>query len=200
MNGHDGSVTLIDVAKRAVAGSIAVGGKLEFSVADGQGHVFVNVEDKNELVELDIPSRTVVARHPLAACNEPSGLALDNRSHVLVAACANDVAVAVSARDGSVLAILPIGKGPDAVIFDKKNHRFLVPCGKNGVLTEISEQPNGAPKVTGTVNTAVGARTGAIDPSTGKIYLPTADFLPATGQKRPEPAPGSFHILVLNPA
>jgi DNA-binding beta-propeller fold protein YncE len=199
MNGRDGTVTLIDAANRKVAGTIAIGGKLEFAAADGHGRVFVNVEDKNELVELDIPNRTVLKRYPLAGCDAPSGLALDHASHVLVAACDNNVAVALSATDGQQLATLPIGKGPDAVIFDKADGRFLVPCGGDGVLTEIAEGANGTLKVAGTVRTEPGARTGARDPSSGKVYLPTAAFHAAQGHEHPVAAPGSFHILVLSP-
>jgi DNA-binding beta-propeller fold protein YncE len=199
MNGGDGTVTLIDAANRKLAGDIVIGGKLEFAVADGHGRVFVNVEDKNEMVELDIPNRKVVKRYPLPGCDAPSGLALDNANHALVAACDNGVAVALSANDGKVLATLPIGKGPDAVIFDKADRRFLVPCGGDGVLTEIEEGANDTLTVIGTVPTARGAHSGARDPSSGRIYLPTAEFQPAQGHKRPVAKPGSFHILVLSP-
>jgi len=50
----------------------------------------------------------------------------------------------------------------------------------------------------GRVKTEVGARTGALDPETGDIYLPTARFAPVAqpGGKR-APVPGSFHILVV---
>ena len=197
MNGNDGTVTLIDIDRKIVAGSLMVGGKLEFAVADGHGRVFVNVEDKNELVELDIPARKVVQHLALPQCDHPTGLALDNTTRVLVAACGNGVAIAVSAKDGKVLATLPIGKGPDAVIFDEKGRRFLVPCGRDGVLTVIDEFADGSLKVVGSVATAKGARTGAIDSSSGKVYLPTADFPAVTAGERPAAIRGSFRILVL---
>jgi DNA-binding beta-propeller fold protein YncE len=197
MNGDDGSVTLIDVDAKVVAGSIAVGGKLEFAAAAGEGRVFVNVEDNNELAELDIPDRRVVRRIPLPGCDSPTGLALDAKTHVLVSACGNGVAVAVSAVEGKVLATVPIGKGPDAVIFDAKFRRFLIPCGRDGVLTVIGEAEDGSLKVVETASTAKGARTGALDPDTGKVYLPTAEFDTAKTGERPAAKPGSFHILVL---
>jgi len=200
MNGKDGTVTLIDIDKKTVVGSIAVGGTLEFAAADGEGHVFVNVEDKNELVTMDIPSRRVLARIPLKDCDGPTGLALDAARHVLVSACGNGKAVAISAIDGHFLAGLPIGGHPDAVIFDAANSRFLVPCGGDGTLSVISEAGDGVLSAADPVATEVGARTGAIDAATGKVYLPTAAFLPAKPGERRAVVPGSFHILVLGPS
>ena len=198
MDNKDGVVLLIDADKKASAGSIEVGGALEFAVADGEGKVFVYVEDKNSLAVLDIASRKIVARRSLPGCDGPSGLALDLQSHVLVSACGNGKAVATSAIDGKVLATLPIGAHPDAVIFDAKNKRFLVPCGGNGVLTVITEEGDSL-KVTASIPTAVGARLGAVDPATGKVYLPVADFEPvAKPGERSAPIPGTFRILVLN--
>lgn len=194
MDNKDGVVTLIDPEKKAAAGTIEVGGALEFAVADGEGRIFVNVEDKNSLAVIDVASRKVTARRPLTGCDEPSGLALDPVNHVLVSACGNGKAVATSALDGKVLATLSIGQHPDAVLFDEKNKRFLVPCGGNGVLTVIS----GDLKTTSTIQTVPGARLGAVDPATGKVYLPVADYLPPAKQgDRPTPAPGTFRILVL---
>jgi DNA-binding beta-propeller fold protein YncE len=198
MNGGDGSATLIDADKKVVAGSIAVGGVLEFAAAAGDGRVFVNVEDRNELVELDIPGRAVVRRLALKGCDSPTGLALDSRARVLVSACGNGVALAVSAVDGALLATLPIGKGPDAVLFDEKNRQFMIPCGRDGVLTVIGAQPDGSLKVIETAPTARGARTGAIDQSTGKVYLPVAEFEPGKAGERPVAKPGTFRILVLD--
>ena len=197
MDNKDGGVALIDPDKKASAGSIEVGGALEFAVADGEGRIFVNVEDKSTLVVLDIPNRKVVARRPLPDCDEPSGLALDPATHVLVSACANGKAIATSAIDGKVLATLPIGSHPDAVLFDEKHKRFLVPCGGEGVLTEISEKGSSL-EVTGTVQTAASVRLGALDAATGKVYLPAADFQPAAKPgERPAIVPGTFRIMVL---
>jgi hypothetical protein len=57
----------------------------------------------------------------------------------------------------------------------------------------------GGLKVTATVPTAVGARTGALDSQTGKVYLPTAEFAAAEPGERPAALPGSFHLVVLAP-
>ena len=195
MNGKDGTVSLVDVEKKAVAGTIQVGGKLEFAAADGTGKLFVNVEDKNELVALDAAGRKVVGHYPLPECDEPTGLALDAADHVLLSVCANGKAVATSSLDGHVVATLPIGSHPDAAMFDEKNKRFLVPCGE-GVLSVISAE-GGHLTAAGSVPTAKGARTGALDPATGKVYLPTADYQPAKPGERAAMIPGTFRLLVL---
>ena len=196
MDNKGEGVALIDPARKVSAGTIAVEGRLEFAAADGAGQVFVNVEDKSELAVIDVPGRKVTAHHALPDCEKPTGIALDPQTHVLVSACANGKAIALSANDGKILATLPIGSHPDAVIFDEKNKRFLVPCGGDGVLTVISEKGS-ALEVTGTVHTVERARLGALDPATGKLYLPTADFPPAQPGERPAMVPGSFRILVL---
>jgi len=199
MNGKDGTVILIDPVKQTVVGSITVGGTLEFAEGDGRGRIFVNVKNRNEVAVLDIAGRKVAARYTLPQCDGPTGLALDARAKLVLATCDNGKAVALSTADGHVVATLPIGEGPDAAILDAKNKRFLVPCGGNGVLTVIGEKPDGALTVEGTIPTAKGARTGAIDPTTGKVYLPTADFeARKPGEWQGAIVPGSFRILVLS--
>src|SRR5579859_1062232 len=197
IDNKNGGVALIDPVKKALAGTVDIPGALEFAVADGEGKIFINVEDKNDMAVLDVPNRKVVARRPLPGCDEPSGLAYDPETHVLVSVCANGKAIATSSIDGKVLATLTIGSHPDAAIFDAKNKQFLVPCGGDGVLTVISEAGSEL-KVTGTVKTAPGARLGALDPATGKVYLPVADYQPAAkAGERPTIVPGTFRVLVL---
>jgi DNA-binding beta-propeller fold protein YncE len=193
MNGNSGDVTPIDPKTGGPAERIAVGGKLEFAVADGLGHVFVNVEDKAEIAVIDTAARKVAARYPLAGCTEPSGLSLDPGKHVLLAVCQNQKAVAVNAEDGTVVASLEIGKGPDAAIFDAQRQTFFVPCGRDGVLVAIGYR-DGKLAVTRRIPTAAGARTGALDPETGRLYLPTADVSP--GERKP--VAGTFRILVVD--
>jgi hypothetical protein len=184
---------------RAEVGSITVGGTLEFAEGDGQGRIFVNVKDHNEIAVLDIAGRKVVARYKLPQCASPTGLALDLPAKIALATCDNGKAVALSIEDGHVIAILPIGEGPDAAILDAKNKRFLVPCGGDGVLTVIGERADGTLTVEGAIPTAKGARTGAIDPTTGIVYLPTADFeARKPGEWQGAIVPGSFRILVLS--
>lgn len=169
---------------------------MEFAVADGKGRVFVNVRDKAEVAVVDIAQRKVVSHYKLDGCDGPSGLALDPAEDLLLAACANRRAVAVQARDGGTIAALEIGERPDGVVFDARRRLFFIPCGA-GTLAVIGEDA-GKPTVIATVATANGARTAALDSTTGKLYLPTADFAPpADGKKRHAVVPGTFRILVV---
>jgi YVTN family beta-propeller protein len=197
MDGRAGDITLIDPKTATSPGKIAVGGKLEFAAADGKGKVYVNIEDKGEIAVVDVAGKTVTQHYTLTGCEEPSGLAYDPETGLLVAACSNQKAIAITAADGKIAATLPIGERPDAVMFDAKRQVFFIPCGA-GTLAMISAAKGATPAVIGTIPTANGARTGALDPTTGKIYLPTADFgEPAAGEKRHPVIPGTFRILVV---
>ena len=199
MNGRDGTVTLIEPARQKLLANVEVGGTLEYAEGDGQGRIYINVKDRNELAVLDVARRTIAARYPLPQCVGPSGLALDVQARIALAVCDNGKAVALSMRDGHMVAALAIGEEPDAAIFDAKHKRFLVPCGGNGVLDIIGERSDGALVLEGAVPTAKGARTGALDPDTGKIYLPTADFEPRKpGEWQGAIVPGSFRVLVVS--
>jgi DNA-binding beta-propeller fold protein YncE len=196
MDGKDGDITLIDPKTASSPGKIEVGGKLEFAVADGTGHVFVNVEDKAEIAVVDVTARKVTARYPLTGCEEPSGLALNPARGLLLAACSNQKAVAVQVKDGAIVATLPIGERPDGAIFDADRKLFFIPCGA-GTIAVIGENA-GMPAVISTIPTANGARTAALDAKTGKLYLPTADFqAPAEGEKRHTVMPGTFRVLIV---
>ena len=197
MNGKDGSITLIDPKAAKAVGTVDVGGKLEFAAADGHGRAYVNIEDRGEIAVVDIAARKLVTRYALTGCENPSGLAINPDSGVLVAACRNKTAIAVQSKDGKILATLPIGERPDATIFDAQRKLFFIPCGE-GNLAVIAEKTGDAPSVIGTIPTAAGARTGALDGKTGKLYLPTADFqAPAPGEKRHTVIPGTFRILIV---
>jgi DNA-binding beta-propeller fold protein YncE len=197
MDGRGGDVTLIDPDTATSPGRIEIGGKLEFAAADGHGKAFVNVEDKNVIAVIDVAARTVLARYPTTGCEDPGGLAIDPASQLLVASCSNGHAIAVLAGDGKIVATLPIGKRPDAVMFDPRRKLFFVACGEGNVAV-IAERDDAAPVVVATIPTAAGARTGAVDPVTGKLYLPTADSgEPAAGETRRPPLPGTFRILVV---
>lgn len=196
MNGDSGTISIIDPTKLAAVGKISVGGSLEFPALDGRGHLFVNVEDKNELVEVDIARRTVIRRIPLAGCQHPTGLAY-LKSGVLLSACANGVAKVTRSSDGTALADIPIGPRPDGAFVDEARRRAYIPSGGDGTLAVI-DTSNAQPRKIATIETEVGARTGAVDPSTGAVYLPAAKFgpPPAAGG-RPAIVPGSVELLVV---
>jgi YVTN family beta-propeller protein len=196
MTPGDGALTVIDpVAAKAVA-TVPVGGSLELGAADGHGRLYVNVEDKNEVAVVDTRARKVIAREPLPGCDGPTGIVYDPATKETVSACANGVAVVLSAS-GKPIASLPIGKRPDGAAFDERRHVALIPSGGEGNLSIIALAPT--PKVVATVATAKSARTIALDPTTGRAYLPAADLQPAVGSERPKAVPGTFRILVVQP-
>jgi DNA-binding beta-propeller fold protein YncE len=200
MNAGDGTVALIDAKSHALAGRIEVGGGLEFGVADDKGGAFVNIEDRNAIAVLDLKARRVVRTIPLTGCDGPTGLALVAGGTRLISACANKVAVIVDPAKG-VVSTLPIGTDPDAVLVDTARGLAFIPCGGTGTLVALDIRDVRNIHVVGTVATQVGAKTGAIDPRDGRIYLPTATLaVPAAGAKRGTPIPGTFTVLVVAPA
>lgn len=195
---HSGAVTEIDPGLARAVGDIAVGGALEFAATDGKGRAYVNVEDKNEIAVLDIRRRTVLKRYPLAGCDGPTGLAYDAKTGLLVSSCGNNVAKVLRASTGQEVASLAIGKGPDTVMLDAGRRLALIPCGWDGVLDVIDLSDPRQISVVATVKTQPGARTGDLDPKTGRLYLPTATYTLEGG--RPQATPGTFQVLVLSPS
>jgi DNA-binding beta-propeller fold protein YncE len=198
MAARAGEADIVDPATKTAVGSVPIGGALEFAVADGKGKLFVNIEDKGEIAVVDTKAGKLLTKYSLAGCEEPSGLALTTGG-VLISACANGVAKAVDAASGKEIATLKIGARPDAVIYDPGRGLAFIPCGGDGTLTVISAKGHSA-EVIGSAETQRGARTGAVDPRSGHIFLPAAKFgpPPAPGQ-RPTMTPGSFEVLELAP-
>jgi hypothetical protein len=198
MDGASGEVTLVDPAKRAAVGSIAIGGGLEFPAVDDAGRGFVNIEDQNRIGVFDIKARKLIGHYALAGCDGPTGLAYIPEAGVLISACDNKVAKVIRASDGADLATLPIGKGPDAVIYDPQRKLAFIPSAWDGLLTVLAVRGPGDVAVAGTIKTQPGARTGALDEKTGRIYLPTARYTLQPGG-RPVAQPGTYQILVVSP-
>jgi YVTN family beta-propeller protein len=201
-NGRSADATVIDGATRTVVGTIPLGGKPEFGVSDEE-HVFVNIEDKGEIVVLDPRELRLKARWSLAPCEEPTGLALDREAGRLFAGCGNRLMAVVDAKTGRVLATPAIGGGVDSAAFDPGTHLAFSSNGE-GTLTVVAEGQPGRFDVVQTVPTEPGARTMALDPKTHTIYLATARFGPRpaptaeTPRPRPPIVPDSFVVLVVN--
>ena len=201
-NGTGQNATAIDVATAGVVGTVALGGKPEAAVAPGDGQIYVNIEDKAELVTLDARSMAVTARWSLAPCEEPTGLALDVAHARLFVGCSNRLMAVVDATHGRVLATLPIGRGVDGTAFDSGTGLAFSSNGE-GTVTVVKEVTADSFAVVETVATQRGARTVALDPQTHRLYLPTAEFgptpEPTPEQPRPRPSilPGTFVILVV---
>jgi DNA-binding beta-propeller fold protein YncE len=197
MNGRSGDITAINASDGKVAGTIPVGGKLEFAAADGKGTVFVNVEDKSELVHIDAEKLTVLHRWPLAPCTEPSGLAIDTKTRRLFVGCDNKMMAIVNADTGKIITTLPTGEGTDASGFDPGTSLAFSSNGE-GTLTVVHEDSADKFTVVENVPTKKSARTMALDLKTHNIFLPAADFdPPPAGEKRPKMKPDSFVVLML---
>jgi DNA-binding beta-propeller fold protein YncE len=201
-NGRSHNSTAIDAASGSIVGKIELGGKPEFGVSTGEGEIFVNIEDKSELVALDPKDLKVKSRWPLAPCESPSGLAMDKKNRRLFVGCDNKMMAVVNADTGKVITTLPIGDGVDADRFDPDNNLAFASCGE-GVLTVVKEESPDKFSVVQNVKTERGARTMELDPKTHNIYLVTAKFGPppaATAEQphpRPSILPDTFELLVV---
>ena len=200
-NGRSHDSTAIDAVKGTVVGTIKLDGKPEFAVSDQSGEIFVNIEDKSELVAINPAKLEVKSEWPLAPCESPSGLAIDRKNRRLFAGCDNKVMAVVDADSGKVLSTLPIGGGVDAARFDPETGLAFASCGE-GVLTVIREESPDKFSVLENVPTQTGARTMALDEKTHNVFLVTAQFgpspAPTADQPHPRPPilPDSFVVLV----
>lgn len=197
MNPGDGTISVIEPRSAKVVATVPVGGSLEFGAAEGKGKLYVTVEDKNEVAVIDTRKRAVVAREALSGCDGPTGIVYVPATRETVSACANGVAD-VLAPNGRLVASVAIGQHPDGAVFDAHRNTVLIPSGSEGILYVLDASAK--PHVVQKVPTARSARTIALDPSTGRAYLPAADLLPAVGSQRPQPRPGTFRILVVSPS
>jgi YVTN family beta-propeller protein len=200
MNAKGGSLTLIDPMTRASVGEIAIGGSLELGASDGSGRIFINVEDRNDLVVVDLKAKKLVTRIPLTGCDGPTGLAYLKVSKRLLSSCANGVAEITNPKTLKAESTLPIGAGPDTVMYDAQRKLAFIPAGRAGELDIFTDDAKGV-HAAGKIATQVGARTGTLDEKTGRIYLPAADYLPpAAAGGRPQMKPGSVVAVVVEPA
>jgi len=201
-NGRSKNATAIDAANGTVAGNIPLDGKPEFAAADGKGMVYVNIEDKSELTSIDARKAAVVNTWKLEGCEEPSGLAMDQKTRRLFAGCHNKVMAIVNADTGKVVTTVPIGEGVDANAFDPGTNLAFSSNG-DGTLTVVREEPADKFSVVQNAETQKYARTMALDTDTHTVYLVTADIEvtpPAAGEQRPRRTmkPGSFTMLVMS--
>jgi YVTN family beta-propeller protein len=200
-NGRSNDVTVVDTAMQKVLATVSLPGKPEFPVADGTGFVYVNIEDKNEIVKLDAAAKKIVATWPLAGCESPTGQAIDVVGHRLFSVCDGKKMAITDALTGKSLGLAEIGEGPDAAGYDAKNGLVFSSNGE-GTLTIVDASKPGYP-VLQTVTTQKGARTMAFDPSNGRVYLVTAELGPRPAATTENPRPrqavvsGSFTVLVV---
>ena len=189
-NGGSGNATAIDAGSGAVVGTIPLGGKPEFAVTDGRGYIFVNIEDKSELVKVDPRTLKEVKRWSLAPGEEPSGLAIDREHRRLFSACGNHLMMISNADSGGVVGQAPIGGGVDWAGYDPAL-RLAFSSNGEGTLTVVRGDASDRYSVLEDVTTMRGARTCVVDEKTHRVYTVTARFgtPPAPTAERPHPRP-----------
>jgi YVTN family beta-propeller protein len=206
VNGHPGTVTVIDPKSDAAVATVKASPDLEYAVAGGDGKVYINGAGKKVILRLDTDTNRIDARWPISNCEQAHGLAIDAENHRLFTSCLNAVLVVVNTDNGVEVATVPIGKGSDAVAFDPKRQLIFSSNGRDGTLSVIQEKDPENFVSLGSVKTAITARTMGIDPQTGRIYLAAADpqpgaAAPAKSALAPPPVvPGSLKLLFLDPA
>ena len=197
-NGKSNDMTVVDPVQDKVVKTLPLDGKPETAVSDGAGKLFINIEDKSEMVVVNAQNYSIMSHWKLGKGEEPSGLAIDTKTKRLFAGCSNKLLVVLDATNGKVVQQLPIGDGCDGVAFDPGTGLVFSSNGE-GTLTVIKEHTASEFNVVGNIKTKRGARTLALDEETHKVYLPTADF-EKTNEPKPRPVmiPGSFQVLVMS--
>jgi DNA-binding beta-propeller fold protein YncE len=196
---------VIDARTSKVAATISLGGEPEFAAVDSASdRVYVNIEDKSEVAAIDTAKHEVVAHWPLAPGEEPSGIALDAAHHRLFSTCHNKMMTMLDTQSGKVVGTAPIGTGVDGAAFDDSTQLAFASCGE-GVTTILKEETPEKLSVIQTLKTERSARTMALDPKTHRIYLPSAQFEPASSPSpgsspaRPKIVPNTLKLLIYGP-
>lgn len=202
ITGDSGKVSVIDPKTDTVVATIDGGGPLEFGVLDGKGKFYVDGEDKNEIVRMDMVTNKADAHWPLTGCKTPHGLAIDRAHMVLFASCGSGVMDVVSAVDGKVLATLPIGQGTDFAVFDAARG-LAISSNRDGTASLITKQ-GGKYVALAPLTTMRGARTMGMDAKTGQLYFVASDVtvndaVPEMDRGRYKTTPGSAKLLVFAP-
>ena len=179
-----------------------MGGSLELGAADGQGRLYVNIEDTNEVVEIDSAMLRISKIFSLKPCDEPTGMGLDSDHHRVFSGCHSKIMTVLDTTTGKVIATLPIGEKVDGNGFDAGTGLAFSANG-DGTLTMVREASSGKFEVVDTITTQRGSRTMAVDPRTHRIYLPAAKFTQPKDavqegkQAHPVMVKDSFEVLVV---
>jgi len=204
-NGDSKNATAIDPSTGNVVGTVDLGAGPEFAVADGQGTIYNNLEDKSEVVAIDSRGLKVKAHFPIAPAGAPAPIAMD-REHrrLFVAGREPAMLVVMNADDGKVVQSFPISGGADADVYDSKTGLIFVSTREGWVHIFHEDSPDHYSEA-GKVKTELGAKTMAYDARTQRIFVDTAEFgkAPAPTKDHPHPRaaaiPGTFHVLVYAP-
>lgn len=202
LNGDGHSSTVIDPKAGAKLTEIPLGGKPEYGASAGDGKVYANLTDTNEVVEIDARTATVSRRWPTAPCAQPVSMALDTAHHRLFSGCRSGVMAVSDYQAGKVVATLKIGTGVDGAGFDPASGDAFA-SNADGTLTVIHEDSPDQYHVVGNVETPQNSRNMGLDPVSHRIYMASAKFgaQPSGGGRgRPQALPGSFAVIVIERA
>jgi YVTN family beta-propeller protein len=201
-NGGSSNASVLDAMTLEVVATIALPDKPEFAVADGAGHVFVNIQsERGQMVVIDARALAVVSTWRLPGCVRPTGLALDRAHKRLFSVCGAKVMVVTDAASGRNVARVAIGEHPDGAAFDA-GLGLVFSSNGDGTLTVIHQDDANHYRVVATQPTQKSARTLAVDAAAHRIYLVAADFgpIPQPTAEEPRPRgsmlPDSFTVLV----
>ncbi len=197
MNGDANSSTAIDGVTGKVIGNVALGGKPEYAASSGDGMIYANLADKNEIVEINAKTTTAGRRWSTAPCEHPVSMAIDTVNKRLFSGCRSGVLAISDYAAGKVITTVPIGKGVDGTAYDPATGDIFV-SNADGTLNIIHEDSPDTYRSVQTLTTPVGSRNLGLDPVSHKIYLVSAQFgpPPATG-KRPAQVPNTFTLLTV---
>ncbi len=201
MNGDPHSSTVIDAKSGTVVGTIELGGAPEFAVADGRGTVYVNLEDKNEIIAIDSRTLTIKSRWPVAPAGGPTALAIDIKHRRLFSAGRDpQMLVVMDADGGKIIQSFPISAGVDAAAYEPETGLIFASTREGMIHIFHEDSPEKFSEVE-TVKTEFGAKTMGLDTKTHNLFLDTADFGPpatsTAGRPGRRPAiPGTFRVLV----
>ncbi len=199
-NGKSNNATVIDPKTDKVIATIALDGKPEFSASNEKGKVFVNIETTNSISVINSSTLKVEKSWSLKPGEEPTGLAIDNRTHRLFSVCGNKMMVILNSETGKMVASVPIGEHCDGVTFDPNTKRIYASNGE-GSVTIVQQENENVYKIIETVKTQRGAKTIAINSKTNHIYLPVAELgdtpMPTKEEPKPKPSivPNTFKLL-----
>jgi len=223
------NATVIDAKDGTVVGTIDLGGTPEEGATDGKGTLYVVMQDPvGSVTVVDLKSMKAVEHYSLVDMGGCNGLALDAKNGVLFAACSRPVAAAgeapnaaqrggpaagqsqaamvvLSAKDGKILAKLPLAGNSDGAVFNPATMEAFS-TGGNGTLTVVKEKSPVSFEVEQVLSTMNGARTITLDTKTGHLFTmsqertPPPPGAPALPNGRPamgQAVPGSFTILMI---
>jgi glutamine cyclotransferase len=189
---EDPSITVIDPKDGTVVGTIDVHGAMEQAQSDGQGKLYVDVEDEKKIAVVDMKAMKLITKYDLGeTAGAPGGLGFDVKNHVLFTMCAEpSVCVVLNANDGKVLATLPIGNGTDGGGFNPATMEAWS-SQRDGTLTIIKENSPASFAVEQTVATKSGCKTSSLDTKNNRIVLVCTERAPQAASATTTNAPAA---------